>query len=287
MSFFFINMDMHDLIDLTDELPSVVDAAIKEACNYLAVATKHHIIDEVNEKLHSRRAKYLEHLHLIEESETTFLIVLDQEAMWIEEGMESHEMIENLLGKGGPGVKTAKDGSKYRSIPFSHSGLPSQNTPAQQTLQDTIKRELRRAENILTGKKGIPYKKIETGASGKPLLGRLHSLNINTPLKTHHGPGQGWGPVGGVRQGPTGIPFLKGVQIYQSKFIDKKGEEKVRRDILTFRTVSTKHSGTERWVHPGLEAQKFFDDAADWAERERREKVVPMILDYIASRTGG
>lgn len=291
----FVNIDMHELLDVAESLPGVFESAMKMAANYLVPATYAHINEEVNRELKSRRAKYLEHLHVIQEGEHTWLIMLDQEAMWIEEGMSETEMIDNLLSGQSPNIKTAKDGSRYRAIPFTHSGLPSQNTPAQQTLQDTIKRELRKADNVLTGKKGIPYKKLETSSSGQPLLGKLHSLDIKTPLKTHHGPGQGWGAIGDPRQGATGIPFLQGVQIYQSKMRgpdgkplkDRHGEDRVRRDIMTFRTVSTKHKGTGRWVHPGLEGKNFLDKGATWAEREWTEKVVPMVLEFVASQTGG
>lgn len=190
----------------------------------------------------------------------------------------SHEMIDDLLK--GKGVKTSKDGSRYRSIPFEHGpgkGAASM-TPAQLTLQQTIKDEMK--------KRNIPYGKIEKDAKGNPLSGMLHSFDVhNGPPKTAEGPGQGWGKIGQPRQGPTGIPFLHGVRVYQKLVENAKGEKSAKRAIMTFRTVSSKMKGTGRWVHPGLQPTKIFEDTVEWAHKEWDTNIAPKILDFILSNT--
>jgi len=118
-------------------------------------------------------------------------------------------------------------------------------------------------------KRKIPFGKIEKDDQGKPKQGLLHSFSItDSPIKTHQGSGQGHGPIGSVRQGPTGIPFLKGVKVYQKEVVGKSGKKSIQKQIMTFRIVSSKMKGTGRWFHPGVEAKHFMDEALDWAKKE-------------------
>lgn len=143
--------------------------------------------------------------------------------------------------------------SKYLVVPFAHKKGPMSQTPAAQDLTSTIKRELKQ--------RNIPYGKIERGPDGKAKTGLLHSFDINKePVKTHDGAGQGHGPVGAVRQGTTGIPFLQGIRIYQ-----RNQGGKINRGIMTFRVASSKQRGSGKWVHPGLTARHFFEEGQDWA----------------------
>lgn len=162
--------------------------------------------------------------------------------------------------------------SRYLVVPFQHNKGPTQQTKAAQDLTATIKRELQQRK--------IAYNKIETDAAGRPKLGLLHKFDIkNMPLKTVEGPGQGHGPIGAVRQGNTGIPFLSGIRIYQKQIKDGMGRSKVSRSIMTFRVASSKHYGSGKWEHPGTDARRFFDEAADWALRLWETQIAPRVLD--------
>ncbi len=179
--------------------------------------------------------------------------------------------------------------SRYLSVPFDHS--PGKGTtgttPAGKTLIDTIRSELK--------SRGIPFGKLERGPDGKPLLGKLHSLDITKqPLKAVNAPGQGWGAVGAVRQGPTmsggqalrgqtqGTPFLQGIRIYQKSVKDAKtGKESVKRSIMTFRTVSSKMKGSGRWTHPGLKPMHLLEEGADWAMNQWTRIIGPEMVRHI------
>ncbi len=151
--------------------------------------------------------------------------------------------------------------SKYLAVPFQHNKNPTAQTQAQNSLTATIKAEMQ--------KRKIPFGKIEKDDQGKPKQGLLHSFSItDSPIKTHQGSGQGHGPIGSVRQGPTGIPFLKGVKVYQKEVVGKSGKKSIQKQIMTFRIVSSKMKGTGRWFHPGVEAKHFMDEALDWAKKE-------------------
>lgn len=262
-----------------------VKGLAKQAVHDVAAATHAHIIEQANTKLHSRLKPFLEGVKIEEEDENTWLIVLDKSVRWIDDGMEPHSMVEDLLSErpGSKGkVHTAKDGSRYRVIPFNHGpGKGATNsTIAQQSLISTIKSEMK--------KRQIPFGKLEKNEDGTTKTGLLHSFNImNKPTRTlSHGPGQGWGPVGAVKQGPTGIPFLQGVRVYQNKMVDKTGKESIKRSVMTFRIVSSKHAGTQRWYHPGLPPENIFDEASRWAQKEWEERAMPQLIEALLAGKG-
>lgn len=247
-----LNLALGPLTDLNNTLKPKIDAALKNAAQSLAMQAHAHLLEQVQEKLHSTRERYVDAVNFQQVNNDVWVISLDQSAMWLEEGMDEREMIAGLLKS--PKAKMAKDGSKYLSVPFQHNKGPTQQTSAAQDLTATVRQELQ--------KRQIPYGKIERDESGKAKLGLLHKFDImKDPVKSHEGAGQGHGPVGSVRQGMTGIPFLQSVRVYQRQMAGGA----IKKGIMTFRTVSSKHKGTGRWVHPGIEPRKFFDETADWA----------------------
>jgi hypothetical protein len=58
-----------------------------------------------------------------------------------------------------------------------------------------------------------------------------------------------------------------------------KDTGKVRRDIMTFRTVSSNPALADKWKHPGLAAKKFLDRSAEWAMDTWEKEILPTILD--------
>jgi hypothetical protein len=127
--------------------------------------------------------------------------------------------------------------------------------------------------------------KIQTDSSGKAQLGLVGKMDIkNAPNKTHIGPGQGHGAIGSPRQGPTGIPFLQGVRIYQREKVDGQGNKSVQKTAMTFRVVSSKHQEQQRWIHPGLEAKNFLEEAYHWALNEWESKIQPELVKEFMGR---
>lgn len=266
----FLNVDLSAVLSLRNNLEPKVREAFREAARDLAAQSHAHLVEEAQANLHSSREKYIKGLSLKQVDRDTWVVTLDKSAMFIEEGMMEHEMIDDLLKS--KKAKTAKDGSRYVMVPFQHNKGPTSQTPAAKDLTDTIRAELKRRQ--------IPYGKLEMNANGQPKTGLLHSFDImRMPIKAHVGPGQGHGQIGDVRQGMTGIPFLQNIRIYQQNIKDPHtGKMSVKRSVMTFRMASSKHKGTGRWVHPGLEARKFFDQTADWALQTWASKIVPDIM---------
>lgn len=192
-------------------------------------------------------------------------------------------MLDALLAS--PKAQRAADGSAYLVVPFEHSGKgPASSTPAQTDLVNKLKSEFK--------KRKIPWAKVERDDQGRPKVGRLHKFSVTDgPLKTHHGPGQGWGPVGDVRQGPNerqkagggpgggGTPFLAGVAVYQHA--DAAGN--VKRSVMTFRIASSKHRDQNRWVYPGIEGASILADVERWAE-EQVERMTPDLIEKVLAK---
>ena len=263
---------MSELLDIAG-LEDVAKAVGAEAMSNLVFATQTHIQEEVKQTLNSTRQIYLDNLHVEPIDGDTWAIILDSPAMWIEEGMSQHEMIDDLLKS--DKARTTKKGSKVLSVPFEHKKGAAESTSAQKDLTDTIKSEMK--------KRGIPYGGLEKDGGGQPKLGLLHSFDITSgPLKTSMGPGQGAGPIGAVRQGPTGVPFLAGVRVYQKSYKDKMGKDHVKKSVVTFRTVSSEMKGSGRWVHPGTRAHKFLDEGAEWAQKEFEDNIKEQLIISIS-----
>lgn len=283
-----LNLDLSDLASLLDMKPAV-DKAVKEAARDLAHMTHGKIRDLARQHLKGRYEKYVSGLSVKELENDVFLIVLDEKSRWVEDGQKPFDMLDGLLKS--PKAKMSKSGAKYIVVPFDHSpgkgstAQGGQHGAAQQDLVSTIRQDLKRQnkERKAIGKAEIPFAQIEKGPDGNPLIGRLHSFSISgKPKKTGYGPGQGHGPEGWVRMGPTGIPFLHGVNIYQTKYKGAQGEERTRRSIFTFRTASSNQKG-RAWQHPGNEPLMLMEQGLEWARSEWETKISPEIIDKILS----
>lgn len=264
---FFVNLDISALTSMGEKAEATVKSAMEDAVRKLTLATHTHILEQVQNKLHSSRQKYIDALSYKQISQDTWMIDLDPSAFFIEDGLPSNwEMIDALLGQGRPNksrlqgtpkgqVKTAKDGHKYRAIPFEHSKGPTSQTPFQQSLTDMVKSSMKQQK--------IPWGPIEKDASGAPKLGLLHSFDVHKTSK------------GAVPVSKQGTSLLAGVRVYQRQVQDKQGKPVVKKAVMTFRIVSEKQKGTGAWVHPGLEGRKFMDEAYEWALRQWSEVIGP------------
>lgn len=243
---FKVHVDAASLAQSFGELRQDVERAVTDGVRLASAMAYAHANELARERLHSRLRMFLDALSYKKIDDGIWAIELDEKATWIDDGMEPHDMKENLLRKN---YKVAKDGSRYKIIPFDHGKPPTEQTSKQQELAQQIKSELKSRK--------IPYKKIEVDEKGSPRLGRLHTFNVEgsarpTPKSSH--------------------PALQGVNIYQRK----NGEGKIRRDIVTFRVVSSKQ--TDKWHHPGLKPVNIFDDTYKWVMGEFENRILPDVL---------
>jgi hypothetical protein len=271
---------LHVTIDL-DSLRHLADIDViqkigDKAAADLALLTQAKVNELAGERLHSRLEMFRKGLSLKQESDGIWLIHLESELTWIEDGAPARSMIPDFMNS--PHAKTASDGSRYLVIPFTHTagkGGATQNTPAQQILVDAVRKQLKQ--------QGIAWGKIEKDSAGRPKLGKLHQLNLTTPNKPHDSKsgrgrsGFGWGGAGSPMVGATGIGFLEGAQVFQT--LNSSG--KVERGVTTFRVASSKHEAQGRWQFPGIEPAHILNDAYEWAIQELDRNIMPDIIRQI------
>lgn len=243
---FFI--DASAIAEQFKELKSEVEKALTEGVQQIASMTYAKTQELASAKLNSTRQTYLNALSFKQIDNGIWVVSLDQPAMFIEEGRKAGDMTEDMLRKN---YKVASDGSRYKAIPFDQAKTPSQTPVSAMQYVNQVKTELK-ARNI-------PYKKIEYDANGSPRLGKLHTINDIQSSK----------PSSRASHGA-----LSGLSIYQRQM--KNGS--VRRDILTFRVVSSKHKGV-KWSHPGMDGHKFMESALAWAESEFDKSILPAIME--------
>ncbi len=232
-----------------------ITEAIKKAANVLAIATEAKVRELASEELKTTRQTYLDALSLEEVADGIWVVNLDKDAVWIEEGTPERSGYDFLLN--GPNAKVGKDGHKYNIIPFEHSKPRGQNTPKAQAIVDGLKRELK--------KQNIPFKKIEVDGNGSPLIGRIHKLNLFSEK-----------PSANAKH-----PALHGVTIYQRK----SATGKVQRDIMTFRIISSKTKGDGRWQYPEKEGKEFLDRAMDYVMQNFESIFAESLEDAIKNIT--
>lgn len=230
---------------------------IHDGVRALSANTHAHILEQVNQRLHSRQPMFTEALRYQQVDDHTWVITVPARVRWIEDGMKAGSMLPALLKSAK--AKTAKDGSRYIVVPFKRNDAVKQRGPSgasafAKQLANQVRSEMRR--------RNIPYQRpIERDATGKPKLGLLHAFDImNSPRRPH------WTS-----------PALQGVRVYQRMTKGKKGEDVVSRDVMTFRVASSKHAG-QKWEHPGVGPMGFLDEAQRWALNEWSFSMLPEIL---------
>jgi hypothetical protein len=269
----YVLLDISPIIELSQTFKPKVDAALKQAMSDLTKQSYAHLVELVQANLHSTRQLYIDALSPPFQDGDVWIIQLDKKALFIENGLPAgFSLLKGLLNS--PKAKTSAEGNKYIAVPFQHNKGPTQNTPAQQSLTDTIKAEFK--------KRKIPYGKLEKDDLGNPKIGLLHTFSImDKPVKTHEGVGQGHGPIGAAKQGPTGIPFLQNIAVYQKHVVNPKtGQKSTQKAVMTFRMASSKNP--DAFKHPGLEAKLFFEKTAQWALQEWTERIQHQVIASIS-----
>lgn len=247
------NIDAAKIAEQFNELKLEVEQSLTKAIANLAAMTDARVKEMASEELKTSRQPFMDSLGFEEITPGVWIISVDESGLWVEEGIQPNkDMKPDLLSKN---FEVSKDGHRYKAIHFDYGKAPSQLTPSAQILVSYLKQQLR--------KENVPFKKIERNSDGSPKVGKLHEFDFGNPGGRMGGPGKG------------NTPAFKNLSIYQS--ITATGN--VRRDILTFRTVSSGPASAGKWMHPGLQGKKFLDRAFDWALQQWESKVLPEALE--------
>jgi hypothetical protein len=243
-----------------EKISAEIKSRAKDKIQELALQTHGIIAEKANATLKSTRKTYLDNLAvnkiMDQGDQIIWSVSLGKEAGWIEDGYKYNSLFERVLFHGKP-PKQAKDGSVYKIIPFGHQKKPSESS-AQQI-------RLARFANAAIKKQGLD--KVINDASGNPIIGK----GIRVPVTDKRQ------PISRFNK-----PLLAGLTIYQNYKLDKKGNKMMRkgkpvikRDVMTFRVMSSRHIGDGSWenkawqgLHAFAEVEKKLDQIFDQAIKD-------------------
>ena len=283
MSDFKVNLDISALLKYLENFAKEVDADVKKSIKALAIDSHNHIKEQAQNKLHSFRAQYLESLGQAKEVDAyNWVIVLNKNASWLEEGKDAWDM------KGKPGqwgllkesetIKSGPNkGKHYKIIPLEHGKPPNEEASGrtigengepigkgfEQNMTKLLKSELK--------KRGIPtgrFNKLELDKNGSPRGGKINSTTgIADPYRVSSFDIKS--PYPGKK---ASSQIFERVNVYQ-KLNKKTGG--VERHFTTFR-MAIEDDG--KWEHPAAPALKIFEETQKWAENKWTSDILPSIM---------
>lgn len=201
------------------------------------------------------------HVRWIKIGDGIWMVELDEKAEWLEDGREPTFMGDWLLKPGAKGVKTAKDGSQYRAIPFKQTEDGKKYEGTKPLFAALVKKQAER--------QGINLKKIEKNIDGTPKLGTLHKLQMTPTLAQSQAPGLYSKPRGPEEAEATGLKPHGGIYKLQGAVVvqRKTDKGKIKKETVVFRTISSKHRGF-RWMYPQVQPANIFKQAHEFALKE-------------------
>lgn len=244
-------------LDLFEE--STVEV-FKRSLAGLAKAAQAEWIRIAQERLRSSREMYVDGLRRADSFSVTSLdgekayaiSLIGRMPNAIELGMSPFDMKGVRPGwLGGGKAKTAKDGTKYITVPMRHS-----------TSSD--------ARLAYTGKAAMADLKTE-------LKKTVASYGLDRMVRTASGQVV-TGPVKRVPKDPDVHRYLQGLTRIQTATggMTKSGMQRGSSTLMTFRRMSEK-SSPESWMHPGLEARNILGDVEKWVDTEA-SRIIESIL---------
>jgi hypothetical protein len=169
----------------------------------------------------------------------------------VEQGIDSYDLRTTLLGPGKG--KTAKDGHKYRPIPFRH-GTPGSGGQAGTPMGARLGPQ--GGQSFAYAATGI-MDKAQAAKLGKAIYARARALEQGQRLGTRKG--TGYVPiresrdVAQVMRVPKLAPWHK-TDIFAGMQRDTKTYERATQaQYTTFRTIS--EAKPDGWIHPGIQAR--------------------------------
>ena len=213
-----------------------VEQVFRDSLDLVAAQAYAEAIRLVQLKLRSNRNLYLENLSLEKsknKNDPTYIIILREKALWIEEGVPAHNL-----------KKTHLKNRESVIIPFQHNkNIPSLMSEKQQLIYKEIKSALR--------KENINLSKPITNIKGLPVLStakRVTPAAILTDVPSQ------------FKSRATGQSILNNLNVYQHQIKTPRGN-KVQKTLMTFRTLNKSSTG---WNIPELKGVKILDEVYTW-----------------------
>jgi hypothetical protein len=238
MSKLYLDVKAKELGKSLENISEFVKADLENALEGLVYTIYNQGVVYAQQRLNKTRLQYLNSYHYQKMGDNIYLIYLDDETNYLEDGYNSFDMKPGLLN--GPKSRLSKDGkSRYNTVPFHH--MPYSKAPASMAQQQI-------RQNLLDTIKRHKLDEVFKSAAGKPLEGVVARL-----------------------KGKDMAANLQGLVKIQ-KVYDKK----VEGHYMTFRRVSSK-SDPSKWIHPGWKGAKIFDSLEEFSN-EKIEEILNTIL---------
>lgn len=212
------------------------------------------LITIAGQRLDSTRMDYMQGIQPLEDAEDgVALVIAGALPLMVEEGWEPRSLHDTLLGTGAKGkVRTAKDGTRYRFIPFRHKTPGASNNQGGQRMgsayaanQNPMSRA--RPKNVVTDAAALGKAVHKAAQKIKP--GKGLAPGLAPKLRSHHS-----------------TDIYAGMRKNRQPVSDGKGGVKFQNTYTTFRAISEKKKGPH-WFHPGIEARHFFDDVDKYVQK--------------------
>jgi hypothetical protein len=269
---FHIHVDITEAAAKLNQTNEFIATQMQTAVGTIAAATHAFILQTVNAELTGyKREAYLgkenKNVRWIDLGNSMWVVEVDETARWLEEGRAEPMFMEWLLKN----AKTARDGSKYKIIPFKQdqgAGKTPGFHPNKPALAAVTKRMLD-AQNI-------DLNKIERDVGGKPKVGILHKIpmgreeimaEMQPKRRDYFSMPRSADIAGKIGLKPhDGIFMLKGLMVVQRP--NASAKHGVTREAITYRVISSKHKAEGRWFYPKVEALNAVPRAAEWAQQQ-------------------
>ncbi|RLF65137.1 MAG: hypothetical protein DRN30_04575 [Thermoplasmata archaeon] len=276
-------VNLREIAEKVGQTAEALSKRVNDEIKNLSISTHAFVVSYANEKLKGFNRSHFfgeggQNVRWNEVAPNIWVVEIDESVKWIEEGRGPVSMAtaDWLLKPGAKGVKTAKDGSTYRVIPFSHGqGVGGKKTSGDPEIASMIRKTLR--------KKSISLNKIERDQFDKPKLGVLHKLGINEkrsqyPQSLFSAPRNEKTAKQIGLKAHTGHHYLNNAVVVQRETEGKNGKSKISKEVVTFRVVSSKHQAEGKWMSPKVEPLNSIPEAYKYAEGEW-EKIVKSMED--------
>jgi hypothetical protein len=248
-----IEVDAASLADGFGEFAAEVQQAVEDAVKLASAMTYNKANELAAQKLHSRLKTYQDALSYEEVAPGIWSVSLDESALWIEENVDPHSMVDDLLRHN---PKISKKGIRYKVIPFDHSKGAAQQSGKALQIATQVKRELKA--------RGIPLKKLDLNPDGTPKIGTIHRFTGKNSLVS-------FPPTRKAKNGA-----LDGLSVVQ-KMNESTG--KVERKAMTFRVVTDKHKSEGLWYSPGSTGVRIIDQVYSWIDAQFENVILPEVFN--------
>ncbi len=273
---FRISANLEEIAAKLGQTREVIHSHLRTSVERLSISTHAFVVNYAQEKLTGwTRQEFFgeegKNVRWTEVSDGIWVVEIDPSVAWIEEGRDPTFMGEWLLK--GDKVKTAKDGSRYRVIPFTHSrGNKIFNTDFVTEINQAAKAS------------GINLKTLDTLADGSPKLGVISKLKFSSGVYNRTPDTERF--FSKARSASVaeelGLKPYAGKHYLDSAVITQRlVGKKVKKEVVTFRVISSKHEAEGRWMYPAVVALNSIPAAYDYASREW-DKIMRSLEEHLA-----